>query len=546
VGNAWYAVRFSEGTGHYLRVRAFNRIQHLSFGNIDRFRTGDLLVRLTTDINNVRFAVLYGFMLLLQAPITIVLTVVVAAVIAPTKVWLMLIAMAVIGGAAVLLIRGLTQLYRLRQEKYEFANNVLQEALSGVRVVKAFVREDYESARYSAAAGEMKDASLGAAYRIAAFVPTLLGLVYVALGFILFATGREVLAGGGMTVGQVVVYANLLVMAIVPVAMLAYAMPYFEQGEASLERIFEVLDEKPEVTESETPAAVAPASAKGRIVFDNVSFGYRDREGVAETLALEGINLTIEPGETVGFLGATGSGKSSLVGLVPRFYDVVEGKVTVDGVDVRDIPQETLHEMVGVALQEAVLFSGSVRGNILFGLAEASDDDMRAAAHAADADSFVMGLPERYDAPVMRRGANFSGGQRQRIGIARAVARKPSILILDDSTSALDLATEARVQDEVNALMAESTKLYVAQRISAVMGADKIVLLEKGRQVAVGKHADLLQSSTLYREIYESQLGKIDEAPPPRAERAAPGSAGSSGSAGAPTGRPATQTGGAL
>jgi ATP-binding cassette subfamily B protein len=202
--------------------------------------------------------------------------------------------------------------------------------------------------------------------------------------------------------------------------------------------------------------------------------------------------------------------------------------------------------MVGVALQEAVLFSGSVRGNILFGLAEASDDDMRAAAHAADADSFVMGLPERYDAPVMRRGANFSGGQRQRIGIARAVARKPSILILDDSTSALDLATEARVQDEVNALMAESTKLYVAQRISAVMGADKIVLLEKGRQVAVGKHADLLQSSTLYREIYESQLGKIDEAPPPRAERAAPGSAGSSGSAGAPTGRPATQTGGAL
>jgi ATP-binding cassette subfamily B protein len=213
----------------------------------------------------------------------------------------------------------------------------------------------------------------------------------------------------------------------------------------------------------------------------------------------------------VGFLGATGSGKSSLVNLIPRFYDVTEGRVTIDGIDVRDIPQKQLHKLVAVALQESVLFTGSVRGNILMANAQADDDEMQAASQAADADGFVSAIPEGYDAAVARRGANFSGGQRQRLSIARAVAAEPKILILDDSTSALDMATEARVQEAVQGMMAQATKLYVAQRISTVLTADKIVLLEGGRQVAVGKHNDLVQTSPLYRDICLSQLGMVPE-----------------------------------
>jgi ATP-binding cassette subfamily B protein len=295
--------------------------------------------------------------------------------------------------------------------------------------------------------------------------------------------------------------------------MLAYLIPYFEAGEASLARIFEVLDDTAEVQDAPDAKPVDLSQLHGRVVFDNVSFGYRDQEGKAQALALQNINLTVEPGETVGFLGATGSGKSSLVNLIPRFYDVVEGKVTIDGIDVRTFPQRQLRRVVGIALQDAVLYSGTVRGNILFGRKQADDDTMLAAAEAADAHSFVSKIPEQYDAPVARRGANFSGGQRQRLSISRALVGAPKVLILDDSTSALDLATEARVQDAVQAQMGKTTKFYVAQRISSVLTADKIVLLDGGRQVAVGSHTELLQSSALYREIYESQLGKIEETP---------------------------------
>jgi ATP-binding cassette subfamily B protein len=272
-----------------------------------------------------------------------------------------------------------------------------------------------------------------------------------------------------------------------------------------------VWDDVPEVQETEGVQTVDLSKVQGRVVFDNVSFGYRDKEGKPQGLALQNINLTVEPGQTVGFLGATGSGKSSLVNLIPRFYDVVEGKVTIDGIDVRQFPQRQLRRIVGMALQDAVLFSGTVRANILFGRKNADDDEMVTAASAADADSFVSKVPEQYDAPVARRGANFSGGQRQRLSIARALVGEPKILILDDSTSALDLATEARVQDAVQGLMGSTTKFYVAQRISSVLGADKIVLLDAGKQVAAGTHHELLQSSPLYREIYESQLGKIEE-----------------------------------
>lgn len=511
IGNAIYAVMFSEGTANFLRVQTFRQVQTFSFGNLDRFRTGDLLVRLTADVNNVKSAVLFGVMNLLQAPFTILMVLLITLLLAPRQLPLMIAVMVVVSVVLFSLLRNIQKLFVIRQKALDVVNNILQENLSGVRVVKAFVRERYESQRFAQASDKQKDAALAPAYRIAVFLPTATALIYTSVVVIYFVMGREVMLSQTLSLGEVVIFSQLLAAALVPITMLAFILPYLEAGEASLGRIIEVLSDTPEVQDKPEAQRVDPAEVRGRIVFENASFGYRDKAGQPMGQALQNINLTIEPGETVGFLGATGSGKSSLVNLIPRFYDVTEGRVTIDGVDVRDIPQKQLHKLVAVALQESVLFTGSVRGNILMANAQADDDEMQAASQAADADGFVSAIPEGYDAAVARRGANFSGGQRQRLSIARAVAAEPKILILDDSTSALDMATEARVQEAVQGMMAQATKLYVAQRISTVLTADKIVLLEGGRQVGVGKHNDLVQTSPLYRDICLSQLGMVPE-----------------------------------
>ncbi|NJM08419.1 ABC transporter ATP-binding protein [Candidatus Gracilibacteria bacterium] len=510
LGNTFFAVLFAEGTANFLRTSTYRKVQMLSFGNLDRFRTSDLLVRLTSDINNVKLAVLYAVMLLFQAPFMIVAAVLMAIVLLPSMLWLMVVIMAIVSLVLVLLLRGVQQMFLDRQNALDGVNNVLQEALAGVRVVKAFVRERFEMERFASTTSTWFDAALRPAYRIALFVPSLQALVYIGTAALYYFGGQTVLAGT-TNLGEIVVFSNVLSMVVVPMAMLAFIVPFLESGEASVGRVFEVLDEQPEIVEPEDAKPIDVSTLRGRIVFENAAFGYRDGTGEVAKLALQGISLTIEPGQTVGFLGATGSGKSTLVNLIPRFYDVVEGRVMIDGVDVRAIPRRQFDQIVGVALQEAVLFSGTVRGNVLFGRPDLDDDVMVAAAHAADAASFIERIPEQYDAPVARRGTNFSGGQRQRLSIARALAAHPPIVILDDSTSALDMATEARVQAAVEELLASSTKLYVAQRISTVLTADQIVLLDAGRQVAVGNHTELLENSPLYREIYESQLGKIEE-----------------------------------
>jgi len=310
-----------------------------------------------------------------------------------------------------------------------------------------------------------------------------------------------------MNVGELIAFSQYLSLIITPLAIMAIVIPFVLRGDASAERIFKVYDDEAVIQDKEDAQPLDLEKVEGRIVFENVSFAFRRPDGELDPPAVKNINLTIEPGEQVGFLGATGAGKSALINLIPRFYDVTEGRITIDGADVRDIPQENLRQIVGIALQEALLFQGEMRFNLKFGQPQADDDIMIGAAKAADAYGFIVNLPEKWEAPVARRGYNFSGGQRQRLSISRALTTQPKIIILDDSTSALDASTEGRVQSSIPEFTNHITTLYIAQRISAVIDLDKIVLLENGQIVGVGTHEELMQSSPLYQEIYESQLG---------------------------------------
>ncbi len=514
IGNAVYAVIFSEETGNYLRVKTYRKAQSLSFGNIDRFRTSDLLVRLTDDITNIRTAVLYGMIIILQAPLAILITFILTWVMAPSLIWIMGVVMVVVVIVMGFLLNGVQKMFSDRQQRLDQVNSVLQENLAGVRVVKAFVREKHESRRFAAAAEELRKTSLAPAIRIAMVNPATNIIVYLATAAVLYFGGSGVMVSQTLSLGQVVVFAQYLLYIIVPMVMLAYLLPYLESGETSAGRIFQVLDAEPEVQDKPGVEPIDWERLKGGVVFEHASFGYRSEDSQMESaMVLKDINLEVEPGQTIGFLGATGSGKSTLVNLVPRFYDVVEGRVLIDGINVRDFPQSQLRQMVSLALQEAVLFSGTVRANLLVGRPEASEEEMMEASAAADAHGFITAIPERYDARVTRRGNNFSGGQRQRLSIARALVPKPRILILDDSTSAVDVGAEARIQKALRGLLGKTTTFFVAQRISTVLTADQIVLLENGRQVAVGNHTQLMATSPLYREIFESQLGKLEDLP---------------------------------
>jgi ATP-binding cassette subfamily B protein len=326
--------------------------------------------------------------------------------------------------------------------------------------------------------------------------------VNIGMVIVIWAGGWQAIQGS-LTVGQIVAFTNYLITTMTPLTMMTMLSNTWASGIASARRVDEVLDTAPDV--QDVPDAPAlPDQAAGRVVFENVAFSYN---GHSDENVLEGINLVAEPGETVAILGATGAGKSTLIDLVPRFYDVSAGQVSVDGIDIRGIPQDSLLAQIGIVPQESILFSGTVRENIRYGRPEATDDEVIAAAQAAQAHDFIMELSQGYETHVEQRGANFSGGQKQRIAIARALLTQPKILILDDSTSSVDVETETKIQDALEEQLHRHTSLVVAQRISTVLKADKIIVIDKGRIVAEGTHPQLMQSSPIYQEIYDSQLG---------------------------------------
>lgn len=507
-GVALLAVFFSQGTAYGLRIRTYDQIQQYSFANFDKLRTGNLMVRLNSDITNVANAVLYGVMLLLCAPFMLIIAFLLASWTAPDMVWIIaVVALTVIAVAAVL-VPALERAYTQRQDALDAVNNTLQENLSGVRVVKAFNRESLEIERFNQRTEAMRKPAFEAAFRVALLTPILNMLTQLGVAMTLLVGGQKAISGNG-SIGQVTSFTQYLSLVVVPLALAAMIIPYVLRGVNSAQRIFEVIDAEPVL--SDGGAAALPPGRGARIALEGVRFGFGTDQAAGPDV-LHGIDLVIEPGQSVGILGATGSGKSALVNLIPRFHDVRAGRVTLDGVDVRDLPLSELRASVGIALQEAVLFQGDIRTNLKFAAPDAPDSRMFAAAQTADAFNFISALPQSWEAPVARRGYNFSGGQRQRMSMTRTLVPAPRVVILDDSTSALDVATETRVQNAIPTDCAGATVIYVAQRISAVIDLDRIVVMEAGRIVASGTHEELMQTSQLYQQIYQSQLGAQAEA----------------------------------
>jgi len=506
-GTAGLAVFFAQGVAFGLRKYLYAKIQTFSFANFDQFRTGNLLVRLNADVNYVQNAIMYMVMLSLYAPFMVLIALILTFLNAPSLVWVMIAVILVVLGIMAFLLPQIVKAYDERQKRFDTVNNTLQENLAGMRVVKAFVREDYENQRFEKRTNAMRQPAYAAAFRVAMLNPMLIAIAQLSIAIAIGVGGQQVLANAGLEVGELVMFMQYLTLVVTPLALMAIVVPFVLRGDTSAQRIFEVMDAEPIVVDKEDARPVDSSTSKGRVVFENVSFAFRRPDGELDPPALKNINLTIEPGERIGILGATGAGKTALVNLIPRFYDVTEGHITIDGVDVRDISQDDLRQMVGIALQEALLFQGDIRFNLKFAAPDVEDRVMWDAAKAADSYGFITNLPEKWDAPVARRGYNFSGGQRQRLAINRTLTARPKVLILDDSTSALDVATEARVQDAIPEFSPGVSTIYVAQRISAVIDLDKIVLMENGEITAIGTHEELMESSTLYQEIYESQLG---------------------------------------
>ena len=502
VGSAIFATLASQGFGTDLRGTLFRKVQSLSFGNLDELETGGIITRLTNDVVQVQEIVAMMLRVMVRAPLMMVGSLVMAILTSPQLALMFIALFPLVALILIWVIRKAYPMFSQVQGRLDNLNTVLQENLAGVRVVKAFVRANHEIGRFGTANDALMDQTIRAARAVAITFPGISLVVNLGIAATLWFGGIQVTVGGLQT-GELIAFINYLTRALMSLMFMSMLMMRLARAQASADRLEEVLESTPMV--SNQPQVEAGFSPRGTVSFENVSFSYA-ADGCDPVL--KDISFTAEAGQTVAILGATGSGKSSLIHLIPRFYDVTEGRVTLDGVDVRHLDETLLRRQVSVALQEAVLFSGTIRENIRFGRPEASDDEVIAAAQAAQAHDFILGFPQGYDTVLGQRGVNLSGGQKQRIAIARALLTRPAVLILDDSTSAVDVETESRIEAALDTLAAQSTRFVIAQRISTVLNAEKILVLEDGKIAAEGTHRELLASSPIYREIYESQLGE--------------------------------------
>jgi len=511
IGCGIYAIKAAQGFGADVRAAMFGQVQSLSFGNLDKLGTGQIITRLTNDVTQIQEAVAMLLRILVRAPLMMIGSLIMAILTAPQLIYIPLGLMLLVLVLVILIIRRAYPLFSQVQARLDALNSVMQENLAGVRVVKAFVRSDHEMRRFGAANANLMEQTMRVVKVVVMVMPMMMLILNLGTVAVLWFGGIQVIQGQ-MQVGQIVAFVNYLQRTLMSLLMVSMLILQLSRAAASADRVQEVIDSRPEVQDK--PSAQRDFAPRGRVAFENVTFSY---DGQAGDPVLKEISFVAESGQTVALLGTTGAGKSSLVHLIPRFYDVTGGRVTIDGVDVRDLDQAALRRHIGIALQEAVLFSGTIRDNIRYGRPDAGEAEVVAAARAAQAHDFIAAFPQGYDTELGQRGVNLSGGQKQRIAIARALILKPEVLILDDSTSSVDVETETKIQTELGDWMRDraatspaaslETCIVIAQRISTVLNADKILVLDDGRIAAEGTHNQLFAASPIYRDIYDSQLG---------------------------------------
>ncbi|WP_303825646.1 ABC transporter ATP-binding protein [Ruminococcus flavefaciens] len=502
------AARFSAvaamGFAKNLRSALFHKVQDFSFSNVDKFSTASLTTRLTTDVTNIQNAFMMFVRMAFRSPIMLICATCMAIRQNAKLSLVFLFAIPVLGGSVLFIISKAHPRFEKMLRQYDSMNGKIQENLIGIRVVKAFAREEYEKKRFEENTTAVRLAQVSAEKLVIMGMPIMQLVMYMSIAAILYFGGHMAVDGDIATgeLSSFIMYVGQILMSLMMLSML-FIM--FVVSRASLQRVYEVLQEEPSIRGNDNAEVTAE---DGSVVFDNVSFSYYDD---MKNLALEKINLRIASGETIGIIGGTGSSKTSLVQLIPRLYDATDGRVIVGGHDVKEYSLETLRDQVAMVLQKNVLFSGTIKDNLRWGDENATDEEIIEACKSACAHDFIMGFPNGYDTDLGQGGVNVSGGQKQRLCIARALLKKPKIIILDDSTSAVDTATDSSIRKAFREKLADTTTIIIAQRISSVMDADRIIVMDGGRITDIGTHDELMQKSEIYREVYDSQQKGADE-----------------------------------
>ena len=488
----------AQGYAYNLRKRLYDKIQSFSFANIDKFSTASLVTRLTTDVNMSQNVFRMAIHMCFRSPIMLIAGTIMAFKINASLALVFLIAIPVIAAGIIIISVLAYPRFEKMMRRFDDMNGAIQENLIGIRVVKAYVRGDFEESKFKKAAAAVKDAQTRAEKLVIFLMPLLQLVMYLTMLAVMWFGGRQVV-GGNMLSGELISFFTYVTQVLSSLMMLGMLFISIVMVQASNHRICEVLDEVPDITAPENPIMEVK---DGSVEFESVDFSYNKK---ADNCVLSGINLKIESGQVVGIIGGTGSSKTTLVSLLPRLYDVFRGCVKVGGQDVKKYDLAVLRDSVAMVLQKNVLFSGSIKENLRWGNPDASDEEIIQACKAADADSFVQSFPDKYETDLGQGGVNVSGGQKQRLCIARALLKKPKILILDDSTSAVDTATEGRIRSALKDIAPETTKIIIAQRISSVKDADVIFVLDEGKLSGAGTHEELLANNKIYREVYDSQ-----------------------------------------